>query len=270
MKKDFEKYFQAVVKTPLLWTDSTQISLRQLQLFDNHAPLEYCSNSHPSHLRLGKQVEYFVEQYFDQHHAINIIDKNILIKRDKITIGELDFLIWHNNLPCHIEVVYKFYLYVPNSSNSEIDCWIGPNNNDSLKEKLHKLKNKQFPLLNKPETQSYLKQSKFHNLNIHQYTYFKGQLFLPYSLNIQVLELNRNCVVGYYLLEHELEEFSEALFYFPSKIDWLLQPNFDVEWLNYDIFLEQIKQAKSIKKAPLCWIKSKDNKLSKAFIYFPV
>jgi len=269
MEKDFEKHFQAVVNTPLLWTDTDQISLQQLILYRNEVPLTYSSNTHPTNLRLGKQVEYFVEQYFNQNNAIKVIDKNILIKRGKITIGELDFLIWHNNIPCHIEVVYKFYLYVPNDSVSEIDCWIGPNNNDSLKEKLHKLENKQFPLFYKPESQKYLEQKGLHDIDIQQYTYFKGQLFLPYRSNIQVAELNKACVVGFYLLEHQIKQFREALFYFPSKIDWLLQPSLDEEWLNYETFIEQIKEAKSIRKAPLCWIKSKSNVLSKVFIYFP-
>ena len=40
----------------------------------------------------------------------------------------------------HMELAYKFYLFDPNISSESINNWIGPNRNDSLNEKLEKLK----------------------------------------------------------------------------------------------------------------------------------
>ncbi len=70
---------------------------------------------------------------------IEIIGQNIQVIENKITISELDCLILDNHKPVHIEIVYKFYLYDESLTGNEIDKWIGPNRNDSLKHKITKL-----------------------------------------------------------------------------------------------------------------------------------
>ena len=78
-------------------------------------------------MRLGHLVERFVEVEFTANPSIEVRGVNIQIYRDKITIGELDFLVTSNTEWYHLEVVYKFYLYDDSVGESKLDHWIGPN-----------------------------------------------------------------------------------------------------------------------------------------------
>ncbi len=61
---------------------------------------------------LGKRIEYFFEFCIDTSQNYKVIAKNIQVFKQKITIGELDFLIEDllNGGLMHIELVYKFYV----------------------------------------------------------------------------------------------------------------------------------------------------------------
>ena len=70
--------------------------------------------------------------------------ENVQIIEDKKTIGEIDFIIENITTKqlIHMELAYKFYLFDPTISSETVNNWIGPNRNDSLKEKLEKLASK--------------------------------------------------------------------------------------------------------------------------------
>jgi hypothetical protein len=76
-----------------------------------------------------------------------------------------------------MELAYKFYLFDPSISSEPINNWIGPNRNDSLQEKLEKLKTKQFPLLYHK-----LAKSKFTTVAIDQVSQAMFISFPIYSL----------------------------------------------------------------------------------------
>jgi hypothetical protein len=105
--------------------------------------------------------------------------------------------------------------------------------------------------------------------SIKQELCFKAQLFLPYqNKSINVSPLNNDCVSGFYISYHKIQEFSAFNFYVPTKLDWLVTPNNNVEWLNYSSALEIIEMNINNKRSPLVWIKKKNNELSKCFIVF--
>jgi len=218
-------------------------------------------------LRLGHLVERFVSNELKSNPSIDILAENVQVKQHKITIGEIDCLLLHNHAPIHLEIIYKFYLYDESVGNSELEHWIGPNRKDSLIEKITKLKNKQLPLLYKPETAALLANLKLDINTIQQQVYFKAQLFVPLQLRGFPLRLvNNNCIQGYYLRYSDLDRLNNHQFYIPSKLDWLTQVYPDVAWLDYNEGLKIITTSINQERSPLCWIKDENDMLQKIFV----
>ena len=96
----------------------------------------------PTNLRLGHLVERIVSALIKSSTNYKLLFENIQVIEDKKTIGEIDFIVTNKNTKklTHIELAYKFYLFDPNISSEPISNWIGPNRNDSLEEKLEKVK----------------------------------------------------------------------------------------------------------------------------------
>lgn len=259
--KHIQQQYEGFLETPVLWKDRFY-GLQQLQLpIIDISIFEGKLTKNP---RLGKRVESFVSCYLQQFNNIKIVHENIQIQKRKITIGELDCIIYQDTTPIHLEIVFKYYLYDSMIGNSEIDHWIGPNRNDSLVQKIDKLSTKQLPLLHKEETQHFL---NIDVSTISQKVFFKAQLFVPYS-NQHVLfeQLNSDCVCGFYIYQHELQHFTKCKFHIPVKINWLLEPHKNVDWLSFDIFTKQTELQMLSKKSPLCWMKQPNGEISKFFL----
>jgi len=196
----------------------------------------------------------------------NILVENIQIQKDKQTLGELDALIELGKKQIHLEIVYKFYLYDETLGGSEIEQWIGPNRNDSLIEKLTKLKDKQLPLLYSSECKSTLEQFDLNHVHFEQYVLFKAQLFVPYQQSITCCQLNKNCISGFYLNTLQLHDFNTCEFYIPSKLDWFLEANYAVNWLSFELFKVEAEVFLKQSKSPLIWIKKPEGTLLKSFL----
>lgn len=219
-----------------------------------------------THIRLGKLIELFVLFEFEQNEAIQILKSNVQIFRDQVTLGELDCLIKRGLEYIHLEIVYKFYLYDP-AVSQELDRWVGPNKNDSLVLKLRKLKEKQLPLLHRPETALLLDDLELKSSMFKQQVYFKAQLFVPYNLLGKSFPLiNKNGVKGFYIRPNDLDLFENHQFYIPSKLDWLVEPHSEVEWLLFSSFKNEISEYCANQKSPLCWMKSDTMELQKFFV----
>jgi len=259
-----QRLYLGYLNTPLLWNSSSVLGLHQLQIDDDSTFL--FKRSLHKRLRLGQLAEQFVFNQLEQLQNCRILVENIQIQKEKQTLGELDALIELERKPIHLEIVYKFYLYDETLGVSEIEQWIGPNRNDSLIEKITKLKNKQLPLLYSSECQSILKELDLNNLSFQQNVFFKAQLFVPYQKSVNFSLLNKNCVSGFYINTEQLNDFSTCEFYIPSKLNWFLDVDHAVDWLNLesfkieaDIFLKQ-------SKSPLIWIKKSNGSLLKCFL----
>lgn len=259
--KNIQQQYQGFIDTPLLWTN-TFYGLQQLQLPTINTTV-YSGNL-TKNPRLGKRVESFVSCYLQQVDSIQIVHENIQIQKENRTIGEIDCILFQDDTPVHLEIVFKFYLYDATVGTTEIEHWIGPNRNDSLEQKIEKLSAKQLPLLFRKETRKYI------DIDINktqQKVFFKAQLFVPYSNNNVVFEqLNSACVCGFYIYQHELERFSTSKFYIPAKIDWLLEPHKNVDWLSFETFNQTTSDVLAQKKSPLCWIKQPNGEISKFFL----
>ena len=254
--------FEGFLKTPTLWESSPVYELTQFEIEQKSIGIDIEIDTK---LRLGKYVERFVSHQLANTEGITLIGENIQISKNKITIGEIDFLINKNETPIHLEVIYKFYLYDPTKQG--LDCWIGPNKKDSLVEKLDKLRQKQLPLLYAKECEKYLKSISLDTTDFSQQVYFKAQLFLPLGKNPSINSLiNTDCIAGFYCSLHTLTEFKNAKFFIPSKKDWLITSHTNVDWMGYKKYLEQSKNYLDREFSPLCWMKTTTGELKKFFL----
>ncbi|MDT0551982.1 DUF1853 family protein [Urechidicola vernalis] len=250
--------------TPPLWKSSELLGLSQFSI--PFTPSNALNRAIERRLRLGKLVEQFVFFELEQLDNLKVLVENEQIKNEKITIGEIDALFLFNDSPIHLEIVYKFYLYDPSIGNTEIEKWIGPNRNDSLLKKLTKLKDKQLPLLYKPQTDVLLKDFNIDKSEIQQKVLFKAQLFIPYGATMNTTFLNNNCIVGFYIQFFEIEQFSNCKFIIPKKTDWLIKPYAHVNWLDFTDFKSRVSEFIKVESSPLCWIKFPNGTLQKFFV----
>jgi hypothetical protein len=260
--------YQGCISTPSLWKGARVSPFKQIELARNPEAID--DSAEVKNHRLGKLVEEFVFYQLKNQDTVSWICDNLQIQEGKRTVGEIDALYYDEGSPVHLEVAYKFYLFDTIENYDEpLAYWIGPNRKDSLFCKLGKLQNKQFPLLHNKLTGTYLESYNLEVKNIKQQLCFKGQLFLPYqSLNIDISPLNSDCIAGFYISCGKLQQFSALEFFIPEKLDWLVTPHHDVEWINYSSAVETIEIDISQKRSPLVWIRRNDGELSKCFIVF--
>ncbi|WP_062058810.1 DUF1853 family protein [Aquimarina longa] len=219
---------------------------------------------------LGKRIEHFFEHCILNSHRYSIISKNIQVFRDKITIGELDFILQdqlHNKI-IHLELVYKFYVYDP-QINIEMERWIGPNRKDTLLKKVAKLKTKQLPLLYKSETSHILESLHTHPTHINQQVCYLGALFVPLSLkNKNIPFLNNQCIIGFWIKSKEFtkERYSAYSFNIPLKKDWIVNPKYCTTWFSFEEIIVHAYKSLAKKKSPLLWMKSNGDSYERFFI----
>jgi len=215
----------------------------------------------PTNLRLGHLAEKIVSELIKASTNYKVLYENIQLIEDKKTIGEIDFIIkdMNANQLIHLELAYKFYLFDPKISSKPINNWIGPNRNDSLNEKLAKLKNKQFPLLFHDSAKSNF--SEIEISEISQALCFLVSLFIPYEYKASFSPIYEKAIQGYYL---NIEKFisidhSEKKYYLPSKKEWGMDPSENENWADFNGIEKFLNTCINEKQAPLCWQKCKDS-----------
>ena len=192
--KDIQRRYDGFLQTDCLWKNDAVYSLNQFKIDSKSIKIDFEINEK---LRLGKYIERLVSFQLKQEESVSIVCENIQIQKEKITLGELDCILVKDEKTVHLEIIYKFYLYDASVGETEIEHFIGPNRKDSLVAKLHKLKEKQLPLLYSKESSEYLKSVHLEVNKITQEVYFKGQLFVPFSnRNLQLSILNQTCICG--------------------------------------------------------------------------
>jgi len=274
MDKRLELQFQGFLATPPLWLKNDLFNLPQFEF--PQAPLlskETILAGSPSLLTnfvLGKRAESFFDLALKHSDRFQVIAQNIQIQREKITLGEIDFLIEDpiKNRQLHVELVCKFYVYDPSFEN-ELERWIGPNRRDTLLQKTEKLKQKQLPLLYKPETEPYLSELNLQSEKLQQEVCFKANLFIPKNLKNKEFEhINHQCILGFWLHFEEFTETDYGRFQFlaPKKQDWSIDPKYGENWVSYSEIKESIRELFLHKKSPLIWIKKNKEEFEHLFV----
>ena len=258
-----QQRFHGYQQTSLLWQNELE-GIWQFHL-DSDRLLSIDSKV-DSKLRLGNYVERLFSYQLKQQKQIHVLKENAQIIHHKTTLGEIDVLLIQNNQPIHIEIAYKFYIYDPNEGNTFLSRWIGPNRRDRLIQKLAKIKQKQFPLLYSDACRSLLEELNLDTHQIQQKTYFKAQLFIPYASQIEFPLLNSNCISGFYINKNQLSLFDNCKFYIPKKLDWLIIPYADVDWINFATVQDRILEFLKKQSSPLLWIKYPNGEINKVFV----
>jgi len=265
--KDLQLQYEGYTNTQQLWQPNQSIlGLKQINL--EPTTVKTYSTNITHQLRLGKLVERFVSETLKQQTNINILAENVQIQDNKTTIGEIDCIITQNNIPIHLEIIYKFYLYLDTNNGDEIDKWIGPNKNDNLRKKLTKLKDKQLPLIYNKHSDKLIKKLGLNTHLIKQHVYFKAQLFTPYQeeKNITFNNINKACLSGFYVAINKIETLKLCKFYIPSKLNWLKAVSTNINWITFDVFKATVTEITNNKTAPLCWVKYPNGVLNKFFV----
>ncbi|PID68528.1 MAG: hypothetical protein CR968_01435 [Flavobacteriia bacterium] len=223
------------------------------------------------YLRLGNRLERFFSLIIDQSGRYEMLAENVQVIVDKVTIGELDFIIRDNKTHdvIHVELAGKMYLYDPHS-DVDIKHWIGPNRRDSLAQKLTKLRERQLPLLYHPETAKKLRELGIAEQEITQKVCLKIRQFLPWQFNgFPALSYPEN-VKGYYVSINDFDnDYFKAYHYFmPEKQDWIVHPENGEVWLTYQDILQHIKTMHEHRQSPLLWLKKPDGTYETLFVTF--
>ncbi len=218
----------------------------------------------PTNIRLGHLAERIVSELIKSSSNYKLLYENFQIIEDQKTIGEIDFIIENNSNKklIHLELAYKFYLFDPSISTDPINNWIGPNRNDSLSQKLDKLKRKQFPLLYQTCTISKLNTIDVDTVS--QSLCLIVSLFVPFEFKTQLSPAYEKAIKGYYL---NLEAFIKLddpnkSYYLPSKKEWGMEASENEIWNPYNAIENQIATSINEKQAVLCWQKHKETYLS--------
>jgi hypothetical protein len=251
MKNNFRT--ASILKATSLDFSVTGIAAFDLSDLDVSSNLEVAI---PTNLRLGHVVEKIVAELIKNSNSYNLLYENIQIINDKKTIGEIDFIIENSKTHeiIHLEFAYKFYLFDPEVlSKPELNCWIGPNRNDSLYEKLEKLKTKQFPLLFHPCTQQTLPNLPIDR--VAQQLCLLVSLYIPFDYKGIISNSYQKGVKGYYI---NFETFtkhhtSSKTYCLPSKKDWGIDPFENKNWSSFTDTKESVLQNMAEKQGTLCW-----------------
>jgi uncharacterized protein len=209
----------------------------------------------PTNIRLGHLVEKIVSELIKSSSNYKVLHENIQLIEDKKTIGEIDFIV--EQIPTkqliHMELAYKFYLFDPAISAEAINNWIGPNRNDSLKEKLEKLTRKQFPLLyHKPAV------AMFNDIDLNEVSQalcLLVSLFIPFKYKGRFDPDFEKAIKGYYL---NLETFTSLYdpaktYHIPLKKEWGMEPSENEIWADFSGVEDQIITCMKERQSLLCW-----------------
>lgn len=259
---------QGFLNTPPLW-ENQSFGIKQFEM-PVVGPNRSLSHPIPDHLRLGHQIEHVFRQVLARSADHRILLHNKAIRKDKITLGEIDFIMEQvaTRQVVHVELSYKFYLILPNIQDP-VQALIGPNRRDTFFRKLEKIRNKQFPLLHSPEGREVLIAQGINTAETHQQCCFKAQLFRHYTTEQQELDnFNRACLAGYWLHFNDFEqaEFASATYYMPGKREWVFQPHLNVVWKPYGTIRKMVSEQHDQQRAPMLWKKNADGSIEKLFV----
>jgi hypothetical protein len=256
------------IHTPLLWAGNLQ-GVEQF-IFPEPEMTNFKVQPIPQNIRLGHQVEHIFRQLLDHGKIYEILLFNQPIKNENRTIGEIDFIVkdHHSQQVIHIELTYKFYI-INDQIKEKIHQLIGPNKKDNFYQKIQKIKQQQFKLIQSKEAINLFKSKSIDEKNIISKAFFKAQLFLPYMSNdINISPFNSACICGFWLglEDFETTDFYEQLYYFPTKKEWIIAPHENVVWKTFKETLILIKERHSYENSPMVWIRKSDALLGKFFI----
>ncbi|MEJ1221967.1 DUF1853 family protein [Sediminicola sp. 1XM1-17] len=260
--------FNAFLQTPPLWHGNYD-GLEQFEFPDIDLKDFHCEPI-PENLRLGHQMEHIFHQLITNSSRYRISAFNIPIRRNKISLGEIDFILEDLTMEkrLHVELTYKFYVLDPEFP-SLLHQLVGPNRRDTFYAKKEKIKNHQIPLLHSAEGDKVLQDLDIDYRGVEHRVCFKAQVFVPiHHEKSSFFPFNSECVAGIWMDRDTFSSFidGEDQLYIPPKKDWPKAPTSDLDWQTYDEVLGDINTQLSNKNSPMVWLKKSNGELMKIFV----
>lgn len=136
-----------------LWRSETSIDCVPLKKICNGSITEIANNLssewawHGAPKRLGRRFESLLTVLFEHTEQCKLLKHGLVVRSQKQTLGELDYLIQLRSTVLHLEVAIKFYAGIGSSSDrSRQYAWIGPSCQDRLDIKIDHLLHRQLQL----------------------------------------------------------------------------------------------------------------------------
>lgn len=234
----------------------------------------------PVNTVLGKRAEYFYQFCIEQSLNYELIAANVQINVPSKTIGELDYIIKEikTGKIYHVELVYKFYCYDPQSSeqsaylsmtqNQELSRYVGPNKRDNFVYKFDRLVNHQLPLLYNAATRNALESYQLDIDSMEQRVCFLAHLFIPRKLwQHDFKYINKKCIAGYYMNGTAFAKaYTTNHYYFPEKYAWKMEAHALELSYNHEETLKIAEASLERGFAPLLWMELEDGSFERFFI----
>ena len=186
--------------------------------------------------RLGIYYENLVEELIKNNPEPIDYKRNIQVKRDKVTLGEFDFIGNHQTASFHLECAIKFYLRV--GPGDQLSDYIGPGKKDRLDIKWKRLVDHQLPL---SITEEGISTCKAHDvLSPTQVLLLQGYLFHPFKEGVPeniAPEINPNHLNGWWLKQSNVELLGADLELAQMHKPYWLTPN-----INQAMRIEELKE----------------------------
>lgn len=260
--------FNAFLQTPPLWYGNydglVQFDFPTIDLKD------FQSEPVPENLRLGHQMEHVFHQLVSHSSRYRINAYNIPIRREKISLGEIDFILEDKaqNKQLHVELTYKFYVLDPVFPEL-LHQLVGPNRKDTFHAKKEKIKNRQIPLLQSVEGDRVLRGLDIDYKGLEHQVCFKAQVFIPLDYKkLSFSPFNNQCVAGYWMGKDAFLSFIgiKDNLYIPQKKEWPQVPTPNLEWKPSQELIVDIDSHLSNKNSPMVWVKKSNRELIKVFV----
>ncbi len=184
---------------------------------------------------LGTYFEALWEFCLITSDKTQLLGKNIQVFENNQTLGEFDFIYLDKlqNKYKHLEVAIKYYLGVPElntqTEQSSLNAWIGPNKNDSLDKKFHKLFQHQSKLSKGEAAQLRLEKLGVPSEKVslvESEVCLLGYLFYPYGQTLSPpIKTTQNHNKGVWLSLSQLNDYPHSYWMVIEKPFWLKQVN---------------------------------------------
>lgn len=256
--------YKAFFKTPL-FVETPHKLIKNIGVFD-YQPAEFklSSEFNTTQKFIGKRAELFLLEALNQSSQFEVITHSLQIFDHKKTLGEFDFLVRDlvSSEIFQIELVYKVYLYDAKLSNIPEYCWIGPNRRDRFQDKIHKLKHRQFPLLQHSKAQLRLRDFNLDASAVLQKLCFKAMLFKPFQEDLPPFQHLSNLILaGEWISVEDFfqKDWKGHQFYLPQKLNWFNSPEIE-QWFTWDEIQKDLKIYLASGRSPLLFVNSQSNK----------
>ncbi len=208
-----------LIPKPDFFRDLAQSSMSLFIDWDESGALTYSKIPRKRRKRLGQYAEDLLKFFFENHPDYHLLGHGIQIKKDKITLGELDFVVEDliQNKVIHIELSTKFYLM--HEQDKGLYGFLGSNPKDRLGDKWSKILNHQILM-----GQDNLDQVPgLNGRPLESEIWLKGRLFYPPGLNEAegIEDLDPNHEKGLWMHEKEKASISFENLSPVHKLGWL-------------------------------------------------